>query len=61
MPGLPSDGLDLGLLGSYNKDCRCRLLMLSFGVVTPPVAWHLSVAQTVDVVGYLVVWNLAIW
>ena len=61
MPDLPFDGLDLGRFGSYNRDCRCRPLMLSFGVVTPPVAWHVSVAQTVAVVGYLVCWYLAIW
>ena len=54
MPGLPSGGLDLGLIGSCSKDCRCRLLLvLSFGVVTPPVARRASVAQTVAVVGQL--------
>ena len=61
MPGLPSGSLDLGLIGSYSKDCRCRLVVLSFGVVTPPVALHASVAQTAAVVGHLVWWCLAIW
>ena len=61
MPGLPSGDLDLDLIGSYRKDCRCRLFVLSFGVVTPPVALHASVAQTAAVVGHLVCWYLAIW
>ena len=61
MLGLPSGDLGQDLFGSYSKDCRCLLLVLSFGVVTPPVALHASVAQTAAVVGHLVCWCLAIW
>ena len=51
MPGFSFGYLGLGLLGSYSKGCQCHHLVLSFGIVTPPVTLHASVAQTVGVVG----------